>query len=61
MSPMIASGNDMSAPAPRPWNARNPASMSIEVEKLDSREPMMNTAMPKRYSGRRPNTSDSLP
>ena len=47
MSPMIASGRDIRAPAPMPWKARNPASMIIDVEKLDSSEPTMNTPMPK--------------
>ena len=44
---MIASGSDMSAPAPMPWKARKPASISIDVENDESSEPIRNTAMPK--------------
>ncbi len=44
---MIASGSDMSAPAPMPWNARKAASMTIEVEKVESSEPSTKTLMPK--------------
>ena len=58
---MIASGSDISAPAPMPWKARNPASMNIEVENDDASEPMRKTTIPKMYSGRRPKMSESLP
>ena len=61
MSPMMASGSDMSAPAPMPWKPRKAASMIIEVENDESSEPRMNTLMPKMYSGRRPKRSESLP
>ena len=61
MSPMMASGSDISPPAPRPWKARNAASISIEVEKLDRNEPATKMLMLMMNSGRRPNRSDSLP
>ena len=32
---MIASGSDISAPAPMPWKARKPASMIIDVENVE--------------------------
>ena len=44
---MIASGSDISAPAPMPWNARKAASMVIDVDSVESSDPRMKTAMPK--------------
>jgi hypothetical protein len=61
MSPMIASGSDIRPPAPMPCTARNPASISMDVEKLDSTDPAMKIEMLRMMSGRRPNRSDSLP
>jgi hypothetical protein len=58
---MIASGSDISAPAPMPCTARKAASMSIEVDIDDRTAPRMKTTMPKMYSGRRPKMSESLP
>ncbi len=47
MSPMMARGSDMSAPAPMPWKPRKAASMIIDVENDDISEPMTKTEMPK--------------
>ncbi len=58
---MMASGIDMSPPAPRPWMARKAASSIIEVEKLASTEPMMKMTIAMRKRRRRPKMSDSLP
>ncbi len=44
-----------------PWNARNAASMYIEVDIMHSSEPTTNTAMAKRKNGLRPYWSESLP
>ncbi len=61
MSPMMASGIDMSPPAPSPWMARNTASSVIEVEKLARIEPITKMTIAKMNSGLRPKMSDSLP
>jgi hypothetical protein len=58
---MIASGRDMSPPAPMPWIARKPASISIDVENDAASEPTTKIVMAKMYSGRRPNRSLSFP
>lgn len=58
---MIASGNDIRPPAPRPWQARNAANSTMDVAKLDSSEPRMKMPMLVMNSGRRPNWSESLP
>ncbi len=55
----IAIGN--SAPAPRPWIPRAATSCHISCDSPASTEPTMNTPMPNRKIGRRPNRSDSLP
>ncbi len=58
---MIASGSDIRPPAPRPCSARNPASMSIEVENDAASDPRMKMPIAVRNSGRRPKMSESLP
>ena len=54
MSPMIASASENRPPAPRPWNARNAASMYIDVENEHSAEPTMKIVMAMRKNGLRP-------
>ena len=41
MSPMMASASGNRPPAPMPWNARNAASMYIEVARPHSADPTM--------------------
>ena len=54
MSPMIASARDIRPPAPRPWKARNPASMYIDVARPQSAEPVMKIVIAIMNSGLRP-------
>jgi hypothetical protein len=54
MSPMIASTRVNRPPAPSPWKARNAASWYIEVAKVHSTEPMMNTEIANMKSFFRP-------
>ena len=58
---MIASGSDIRPPAPMPWIARKPASISIEVENDEASEPTTKMLIAKMNSGRRPKRSLSLP
>ena len=58
---MTASAIGNSAPAPRPWTPRAATSCHISCDSPASSEPTMNTPMPNRKIGRRPNRSDSLP
>jgi len=39
MSPMMASAREKRPPAPRPWTARKPASIGIEVANVHRIEP----------------------
>jgi hypothetical protein len=54
MSPRIVSARENSPPAPRPWNARNAASMYIEVANDEAADPRTNRLIASRKNGRRP-------
>src|SRR5947207_8574447 len=54
MSPMIASASENSPPAPRPWTARNAASMYIDVANAQAAEPMRKMEIAVRKRGLRP-------
>jgi hypothetical protein len=54
MSPAIVNEIGWTAPAPRPWIARNRMSCSIDCEKPHSAEPTTNTVRPNRITGLRP-------
>ncbi len=54
MSPMMASASENRPPAPRPWYARNAASMYIDVENAQAAEPVMKMVIAIKKNGLRP-------
>ena len=61
MSPAIVRLIGCTAPAPRPWTARNTISAGMLQATPHSSDPIANTAMPNSMIGLRPKTSANLP
>ena len=53
-SPMVAKASDIRPPAPRPWTARKPISISMFCDSADRTEPARKVTIAAMNSGRRP-------